>query len=380
MTLSIDNVLTAFPPFWLRDNCPCESCRDPRSKQKLFQPTELVREIDIDASREVGDAIIITFSPDGHQSVFSRQWLMAQRSPTPAGPRELWHGVDLDKRVGCTEWSRYLNDERERLRVLRDVERLGFAMLRGTPPTERTVLDIARTFGFVRETNYGELFDVRVEAQPTNLAFSALAIPPHTDNPYRDPVPTMQLLHCLVNSVSGGESGLVDGFTAATMLRDESPEYFAVLSGTPVTFAWSDDRNVLTATRSIIELDQRGGLRSVRLNSRSMQALRLDYDDVLAYYDAYLAFSDIVNRPALAQTFRLDVGDCLIFDNTRLLHSRTAFDPSGVGRRHLQGCYADLDGLASSVAVLERSLSACDPGYSNTQSILDIDKKSEQHP
>jgi gamma-butyrobetaine dioxygenase len=27
---------------------------------------------------------------------------------------------------------------------------------------------------------------------------------------------------------------------------------------------------------------------------------------------------------------------------------------TGAGRRHLQGCYADLDSLASSLAVLER--------------------------
>ncbi len=48
---------------------------------------------------------------------------------------------------------------------------------------------------------------------------------------------------------------------------------------------------------------------------------------------------------------RLHPGDCLIFDNTRILHGRTAF--TGAGQRLLQGCYADLDGLASSLAVLE---------------------------
>lgn len=354
VTPSLESALAAFPPLWLRDNCPCASCRDPKSNQKFFQPAELPSEIAIADVHEAGDKITVTFSPDGHQSVFSHQWLVAQRSAAPTRPLELWRGVDLDETVARAEWSSYLSDDRERLRVLRDVERLGFAILRGTPTTERTVLGIARTFGFVRETNYGELFDVRVEAEPTNLAFSALAISPHTDNPYRDPVPTMQLLHCLVNSVSGGESGLVDGFLAANILRDEHPEYFDVLSRTPVTFAWSDDDNVLNATRPVIELDERHRLRSLRLNSRSMQALRLDYDDILTYYDAYRAFSDIVNDSALAHTFRLDAGACLIFDNTRLLHSRTAFDASEAGHRHLQGCYADLDGLASTIAVLER--------------------------
>lgn len=47
-------------------------------------------------------------------------------------------------------------------------------------------------------------------------------------------------------------------------------------------------------------------------------------------------------------------GDCLIMDNTRVLHARTAFAESAAGHRHLQGCYADLDGLDSTVTRLRR--------------------------
>jgi hypothetical protein len=47
-----------------------------------------------------------------------------------------------------------------------------------------------------------------------------------------------------------------------------------------------------------------------------------------------------------------------IFDNTRVLHGRTAFTgtrgPGGPGERHLQGCYADLGSLASALAVRQR--------------------------
>lgn len=45
-------------------------------------------------------------------------------------------------------------------------------------------------------------------------------------------------------------------------------------------------------------------------------------------------------------------GHRAVFDNTRVLHARTGF--AGGGRRHLQGCYADLDGIESAVAVGER--------------------------
>jgi gamma-butyrobetaine dioxygenase len=43
-----------------------------------------------------------------------------------------------------------------------------------------------------------------------------------------------------------------------------------------------------------------------------------------------------------------------VFDNTRVLHARTGFTAGG--ERHLQGCYADLDGAASNLAVLRRAL------------------------
>jgi gamma-butyrobetaine dioxygenase len=45
----------------------------------------------------------------------------------------------------------------------------------------------------------------------------------------------------------------------------------------------------------------------------------------------------------------------VVFDNTRVMHSRTGFAASG--ERHLQGCYADLDGAESTVAVLARTCS-----------------------
>jgi gamma-butyrobetaine dioxygenase len=349
----------AFPPLWLRDNCPCAECRDVLSHQKLFQPRDLPNDIEILRIDEHGDQIEITFLPDHHHSVFSRAWLLEQSHGDVVlgrseDTKELWraNGVDLDSLK--TTWTQYRERDDERLRVLRGIEHLGFALIEAAPVTPGTVLDIVATFGFVRETNYGKLFDVRVEPDPTNLAFTGLAIGPHTDNPYRDPAPTVQLLHCLVNSVEGGESGLVDGFMAAALLRNEDRESFDVLATTSVDFAWADAHHSLRARRPLIDVDEHGRVCGVRFNNRSMQALRLPYDDVVTFYAAYRRFAEILVRPELELTFRLGSGDCVIFDNTRLMHSRTAFDESGSGSRHLQGAYADLDGLASTVEVLER--------------------------
>ena len=69
------------------------------------------------------------------------------------------------------------------------------------------------------------------------------------------------------------------------------------------------------------------------------------------YYKAYRKFSNIIDDPAMALTFKLNPGECFIVDNTRVLHARTAY--SGKGSRWLQGCYVDKDGLLSTILTLQ---------------------------
>ncbi|TQF03042.1 DUF971 domain-containing protein [Kitasatospora acidiphila] len=350
----------AGPAYWLRDNCPCADCRDPRSGQKLFQITDLPADLAVAAATEAADGRLEVLWSDGHRSTYPP----GRRTADDGGDRRtesgkrLWRAADFVAGIPEADWSAHLADPAERAAVLRAVQRLGFAVLRGVPAEERQVLAVAESFGFVRRTNYGELFDVRVEPNPTNLAFSAAAIAPHTDNPYRDPVPTVQLLHCLANEAEGGDSALVDGFQAAALLRAEAPDDFAVLTRTPVPFVYRDRHTELRADRPLITTDGLGRIREVRLNNRSIGQLDLPEHELEKFYAAYRRFAEITLRPELQLAFRLAPGDCLVFDNTRLLHARTAFEREG--RRHLQGCYADLDALASTLAVLDRRTAALD--------------------
>ncbi|HTT52441.1 MAG TPA: TauD/TfdA family dioxygenase [Streptosporangiaceae bacterium] len=82
---------------------------------------------------------------------------------------------------------------------------------------------------------------------------------------------------------------------------------------------------------------------------RSLQPPRLGPDQAAGFRAAYRALADLAGDPAAARTARLAPGDCVVFDNTRILHGRTGF--AGQGGRHLQRCYADLDGVESAVAV-----------------------------
>jgi gamma-butyrobetaine dioxygenase len=141
---------------------------------------------------------------------------------------------------------------------------------------------------------------------------------------------------------------------------------FAVLTATPWRFEYADETAQLSASQPLISLTPGGRITAVRLNNRSLQPLRLPYGQAESAYAAYRAWAALVGRPEFRLTLRLAPGDCLIFDNTRILHARTAFavpdgalpgearPDDGAGERHLQGCYADIDGLLSALAVLRR--------------------------
>ena len=69
------------------------------------------------------------------------------------------------------------------------------------------------------------------------------------------------------------------------------------------------------------------------------------------YYAAYRRLGEIIDDAAMAVTFKLAPGECFIVDNTRVLHGRRHIPAAG--SRWLQGCYADKDGLLSTLAAIE---------------------------
>jgi alpha-ketoglutarate-dependent taurine dioxygenase len=232
---------------------------------------------------------------------------------------------------------------------------LGFAKLNGGPVQSGALTQVVDLFGHLRETNYGRIFEVRVEEKPTNLAFTGMALQAHTDNPYRDPVPTIQVLYCLESSAPGGDNVLVDGFNAATQLRQESPHGFDLLSRYCARFEYAGEEDVcLQAKKPMIELAADGQLQAIRFNNRSAAPFSdIPFEHMADYYAAYRRLGEIINEPASEVGFRLNAGDCFVLDNTRVLHARKAF--SGAGTRWLQGCYADVDGLLSRLAVLNKT-------------------------
>lgn len=334
-----------FQALWLRDNCPCAECRH-ESGQRLLDTRSLPDDLAVVRSDGNGE-LAVTFS-DGHESRFDRDWLRRHAREPVARPRRLW-GAEIEDSLPTASYDDVARGGSGLRDWLAAVDELGFAILTGGPTEAGTVTRVAELFGFVRETNYGRLFDVRTVVNPTNLAYTGLGLGAHTDNPYRDPTPTLQLLHCLASSAEGGENTLVDAFRVAQEL--DAGE-LRLLASWPVRFRYSDAETELQAETPVISLGARG-VQAVHYNTRSAQPLQLPEDVVGPYYEAYQRFGRLLEAPEYRIQFKLGAGDLFIVDNLRVLHGRTGYAATG-GERHLQGCYADRDGLRSRLAVLSR--------------------------
>jgi gamma-butyrobetaine dioxygenase len=361
LTLSNNDQSTRFHAIWLRDNAQDPETRAQANGQRLIALRDIPQRTYMSAARLDGGQVSITFEPEQKTVEYDLNWLLAHAYDRPPSTARGWISKDI------TTWDATLQSnvptaafpELERRGAafadwIDQVTRFGFGKIEAGPIAEGALFQVVDLFGFVRETNYGRLFEVRTEVNPTNLAFTGLGLQAHTDNPYRDPVPSIQVLYCLESSAAGGENMVVDGFACAQRLQLENPAYFDVLASYCARFEYAGEDGVcLTSRRPLIELSPDGELIGVRFNNRSLAAVTdVPFDQMDLWYAAYRRLGEIIDDPAMEVVFRLDPGEAFVVDNTRVLHARKAY--SGTGKRWLQGCYADKDGLRSTRDALLR--------------------------
>ena len=348
-----------FHAIWLRDNAWDAGTRASGNGQRLITLGDIPSRIRISAAWVEGNTLTLTFAPEDKSIAYDLSWLqshsydqdMARKAGWTAPEIELWDGGLIH--IPSANFNSVSSDRGQLREWLYGIRRFGFGKLTGGPVESGALLGVAGLFGYVRETNYGKWFEVRTEVNPTNLAYTGLGLQAHTDNPYRDPVPTLQILYCLENSAKGGENMVVDGFRAAQRLCAENPKGFDLLTKYCARFEYAGSDGVcLRSRRPMIELAPDGELIAIRFNNRSAAAITdVPYDEMETYYAAYRRLGEIIEDPSMEVSFKLSPGECFIVDNTRVLHARKGY--SGAGSRWLQGCYADKDGLLSTLAAME---------------------------
>lgn len=308
-------------PTALRDSCSFSSCRDATSGQRLLTAQDLSGWTVLG---QIEDTMRLRHVDGTIHDVVPLEQPVRDTSSPPAWSDVLSARHDISESLDEFSMSLATN---------------GIAIGGGLGSRPGRVLDFATSLGHLRITNYGDLFEVRNEPDATNLAYTTLGLPLHTDNPYRDPVPTIQILHCLQPAANGGDSMFADGIAAAETFRTSNPKDFDVLAATPVDFAFTSPDVELRTCRTVIALSPAGAVQMVAVNHRSMQPL-IPGPTTDRFYEAYLRFVELIEDDLFCTNVKLQVGEVVAFDNRRILHARTAF--SSDEPRHLQGCYIDV--------------------------------------
>ncbi|KAH7033546.1 uncharacterized protein B0I36DRAFT_321658 [Microdochium trichocladiopsis] len=348
-----------FSKAWLRDACRCPQCVDPHSGQKNFASAQVSLDPEIcDAVKTDSGALRITWANDHlssgeHVSEYPaevvQRWIEAPYENIPVswgsqGTPELWDAKLLRSREPFYTYDSFMAGGDEFLTACDTLRLYGLFFLRGVPKSETAVEDIAAKMGIIQETFYGRTWDVRSKPKAENVAYTSSFLGLHQDLLYMRNPPKLQLLHCLENDTEGGEALFSDGGRAAQQLRVTNPLFGDKLSKTHTVFRY--DKRGFEYERAHPAITD-----SPRLISWSPPFQRPEQGFSktargAGEHDLWLRATKLLQRliesPEYVFEYRYKPGDCVIFDNTRLLHGRKQFDAAG-GARWLKGTYVDQD-------------------------------------
>ena len=340
-------------PFWLRERVNGENFVDKSTKQRLFDPTQLQENIKIKDLNLSSDFLNVRFN-DGTSTKISVIDIFKEFSninEIKQIEKMKWDSSFSEQNT--FEFDENLSETDEMYKALINFYQYGFVIFKNVPTKDNFIVKFANSIGSVRRTNFGEFFNVQSKLNPNDLAYTSLNLAPHTDNPYRNPVPCIQILQCIENEVTGGLSTLVDGYTVSEKLKQDFPDYYKILTEVKIRFQFIDQTIVLEDWAEMIKLDESGNFKQVRFSPRLDFVPLIDKEKLELFYSARKKLSELYNSENYKIEFKLLPGDLLMMDNYRLLHGRTKYDASE-GNRFLQGCYIDYDSTEGRLKHLKR--------------------------
>ncbi len=332
---------------WLRDHCRCPECYDAATGQRRVNSVDIPPEIvGFDAAAGLGDAVEVTWS-DGHASRYPAGFLASLADPPQPHARALWNAARFPGTEPFIDHQDFVHTATGLRQGLRSLALYGLLLVQGAAPTVAATRRVAERIGYVRASVFGTMWGFEADAARADSAYTAEALPLHTDATYSRDAPGFQVLHCVELDATGGESILADGFWAAEKLRDTEPELFEMLARFPVMGQYLEEGIHLAARRPVLRLDPAGRVVQVSLNDADRAPFLASPEAIDGFYAALRAFRAIIDDPASHYRFRLEPGTVLIFDNWRVLHARTAY----TGHRRVVGCYLNREDFESRLRV-----------------------------
>lgn len=346
---------------WLRDNCHCDECVTSLSKEQVFEICDVpfdIKPLSVELSKD--NMINIIWDYKSHKSSYHPAWLKQHCYSQEAREKrnlkyKIWDKKLIEKSLPLYEYQDVMNKDEILLSWLYDLRDYGISKIVNVKNKLNEVQKVAQRISFIRETNFGIVFDVISKKSANSAAYTNLKLPLHTDLPTRELQPGLQFLHCLVNDASGGESILVDGFKIAEYMREKHKDEYKALSTLPMSFYNKDKNSDYRFVSPMIISNDRDEIVEIRMANFLRGPIDIDGKDMESFYNAYRLFILLTRDEKFQFYHRLNQGDLIVFDNRRILHARNSFDLKE-GERHLQGCYVDKDELLSKIRILEREI------------------------
>ena len=355
-----DGEKSQFNFMWLRDNCP--TAHDKDSRHRMFNILNLSTNLNpknYNINKE--GKLEIEWSEGEHTSYYDLNWLREncytlKNNQKYISPYKLWDNslqANLDSiKIDHNE---ILNSDEGLIKWLELLHHQGIAIVKNSPTENKSAFPLLNRISHTRETFFKTPFEVINVPKPNNTAYTAHGLRNHMDLPWFENPPGYQFLHCLINDAEGGDSSAVDAFAVADYLKKNEKEIFETLVNIPLRFR--DKDYTQEAHRSFyapaITLTKDGDYNDIRFSVATMDALDCHPNIMDKVYKAHHKFGNLLHDDKFQIKFRLEKGDIFSFNNRRLLHGRTAFNPNS-GHRHLQGYYMDRDEIIARLNFLKK--------------------------
>ena len=356
-----DGEKSNFNFLWLRDNCP--TAHDKDSNHRMFNLLETSENIQPSDYKINSDGKLeIKWSEGNHTSYYDPNWLRKncytiKQKQRYVSPYKLWNNkLNSDLESVTVEHDKVINTEEGLIQWLNLLHEKGFAIIKNAPTEKKSAFPILNRISHIRQTFFKTPFEVINIPKPNNSAYTAHGLRNHIDLPYFEIPPGYQFLHCLINDAEGGMSHAVDGFFVAEYLKKNDPEVFNTLVRIPVKFIdkdYTQDKKRLFYAPEI-SLTKDGDYNDIRFSVATMGVMDCIPEDIEKFYKAHHKFGKLLHDDKFVVKFRLKPGDIFCFNNRRVLHGRTEFNPNS-GHRHLQGYYIDRDEIIARLNYLNKA-------------------------
>tara|TARA_A100001011_G_scaffold36896_1_gene35051 strand:- start:2352 stop:3476 length:1125 start_codon:yes stop_codon:yes gene_type:complete len=355
-----DGEESKFNYLWLRDNCP--SAHDKDSRHRMFNILNVSQDINpkkYNVNEE--GKLEIEWSEGGHISYFDQNWLRdncytIKNKKKYVSPYQLWDcSLEKDLQSVRINHDDIISSDQGLIKWLELLHFKGIAIVTNAPTEKKSAFPVLNRISHTRETFFKTPFEVINIPKPNNSAYTAHALRNHMDLPWFELPPGYQFLHCLINDSEGGNSSAIDGFAVAEYLRNNEKETFQTLSTIPLKFRDKDytQQSHRSFHAPAISLTKDNDFHDIRFSVATMDALDCHPDIMDKVYKAHHRFGNLLHDKKFQINFRLEPGDIFSFNNRRVLHGRTEFDPNS-GHRHLQGYYMDRDEIIGRLNYLKK--------------------------